>query len=59
MSLKSDIKTLILASFAEPDPAVRDATIDAYATQLAAAIAAYIAVCKDAEARPLVPGPTV
>lgn len=58
MALKADIKALIEASFAQPDPALRDATIDAYAGALAAAIAAYIATCKDAEARPIIPGPT-
>lgn len=58
MGLQADIKALIIDSFGKPDPAQRDATIDAYATALAAAIAAYIATCKDAENRPLVPGPT-
>jgi hypothetical protein len=58
MGLEADIKALILDSFGKPDPAQRDATIEAYAAALAAAIAAYITTCKDAEDRPLVAGPT-
>ena len=57
MALQADIKALIIDSFGKPDPAVRDATIEAYAAALAAAFAAYIITCKDAENRPLVAGP--
>ena len=58
MALKSDIKALIEASFAQPDPALRAAAIDAYAASLALAIATYVATCTDAESRPITPGPT-